>query len=126
MELIIDGQPPEISDLILDAEYDTIVSNEGITEELALVLRMIRELSYHIHYDSDYYRYILSTDNLWENEIFEYASYIFYPNMPDDARHRYHIDSLIRHMPEDMLKCDDYYNKNQGCLFPNNPLVFLE
>lgn len=108
MELIIDGQPPEISDLILDAEYDTIVSNEGITEELAFVLRMIRELSYHIHYDSDYYRYILSTDNLWGNEIFEYASCTFYPNMPDDARHRYHIDGLIRHMPEYMLKRDDY------------------
>ena len=31
VDLIIDGQPPEIASLILDAEYDAILSGEAVS-----------------------------------------------------------------------------------------------
>ena len=54
VELIIDGQPVEISELILDTEYDAILVGGGVDTKTLLVLRMIGELSKHIHYDDDY------------------------------------------------------------------------
>lgn len=80
--LIIDGQPPEIASLILDAEYDAILSGTSVSVKTAISMRLIKELSWHIHYDEDYYGYLLSTVNLWGNEVSEYASRTFYPNLP--------------------------------------------
>lgn len=108
IELIIDGQPPEISRLILDSEYDVILNNNQITVEEAINLRMIKELSWHIHYDRDYYEYLLSTDNLWGNTTFEYASRTFYPNLPGEIQRKYQIDNLIRHIPQEIFRLKDY------------------
>ena len=65
VDLIIDGQPPEIASLILDAEYDAILSGTSVSVKTAISMRLIKELSWHIHYDEDYYGYLLSTVNLW-------------------------------------------------------------
>lgn len=98
VELMIDGQPKEISDLILNTEYDLILRRESLTKEMAFALCMVKELSGHIHYDEDYYKYILMTDNLWGNDVFEYASKTFYPNMPKEMKEKYHIYDLIGHL----------------------------
>lgn len=108
IELIMDGQPPEISALILDTEYDMILRQREITKETVLGLRMIRELSWHIHYDEDYYGYILMTDNLWGNRVFEYASRTFYPNFPDEIKDKYHIYDLIKYVPQELFRLEDY------------------
>ena len=108
MELIIDGQPPEVSTLILDTEYDMILHKEDITSEIVLGLRMVRELSWHIHYDEDYYKYILMTENLWGNRVSEYAARTFYPNLPDAIKDKYHIHDLIKYMPQEMFRLEDY------------------
>ena len=108
IELIIDGQPPEISALILDTEYDMILHKEQIERETILCLRMVRELSWHIHYDEDDYRYILMTGNLWGNRVFEYASKTFYPNLPDKIKDQYNIHDLIKYIPQELLKLEDY------------------
>lgn len=108
LELITDGQPREISDLILDAEYDLILQKEALTVETALALHMIRELTCHIHYDEDYYGYILMTDNLWGNDVFEYAARTFYPNMPEEIKEKYHINDLIKYLPSELLRLGDY------------------
>lgn len=108
MELIIDGQPPEVSALILDTEYGLVIQRGQMTPETALGLRMVRELSWHIHYDEDYYRYILMTDNLWGSRVFEYASRTFYPNLPEEAQDRYHIHDLIKYMPQEEFRPEDY------------------
>ncbi len=108
MELIIDGQPSEVSTLILDTEYDMILHKEEITSEIVLGLRMIRELSWHIHYDEDYYEYIFMTENLWGNRVSEYAARTFYPNLPDEIKDKYHIHDLIKYMPPEMFKLEDY------------------
>lgn len=73
----------EVSSLVLSAEYDTIIKNNDINTSKALQLQLIKELSQHIHYDNDYYGYILSLSNLWGNEISCYVTKTFYPNMPD-------------------------------------------
>lgn len=51
VDLIIDGQPPEITSLILDAEYDCILSGTAVSVKTAMSLRLIKELSWHIHYE---------------------------------------------------------------------------
>lgn len=89
-------------------EYDAILNNGKVCREMILGLRLIRELSWHIHYDKDYYGYLLSTANLWGNEVFEYASRTFYPNLPNEVKEKYQIHDLIRYMPKDAFRLDDY------------------
>ncbi|MBD5523421.1 MAG: hypothetical protein HDR04_03195 [Lachnospiraceae bacterium] len=108
MELIIDGQPAEVSTLILDTEYDMILHKEQMVSEIVLGLRMIRELSWHLHYDEDYYKYILMTENLWGNRVSEYAARTFYPNLPNAIKNKYHIHDLIKYMPQEMFRLEDY------------------
>lgn len=108
VDLIIDGQPPEISSLILDAEYDAVLSEATVSVKTAMSLRMIKELSWHIHYDEDYYGYLLSTENLWGNEVSEYASRTFYPNLPEEIKERYRIHDLIKYIPKEAFRLDDY------------------
>lgn len=108
VDLIIDGQPPEIANLILDAEYDAILSGTAVSANTALSLRLIKELSWHIHYDEDYYGYLLSTVNLWGNEVFEYAARTFYPNLPEEIKEKYQIHDLIKYMPQEAFRLDDY------------------
>lgn len=108
VELIIDGQPIEISDLILDTEYDVILASGNIDTNTLLVLRTIKELSKHIHYDNDYYGYIISTDNLWGNKVFEYAAKTFYPNVPDEFKEKYGINELTKNIPQEMFQLENY------------------
>ena len=108
MELITDGQPPEVSTLILDTEYDMILHKGDITSESVLGLRLIRELSWHLHYDEDDCEYILMTVYLWGNRVSEYAARTFYPNLPDAIKDKYHIHDLIKYMPQEMFKLEDY------------------
>lgn len=108
VDLIIDGQSPEISSLILDAEYDAILSKAAADVETMLSLQLVKRLSWHIHYDKDYYGYLLSTENLWGNEVFEYASQTFYPNLPEEIKEQYQIHDLIKYIPKEAFKLDDY------------------
>lgn len=108
VELIIDGQPPEVAALILDAEYDVILQRDKLTTETTLALRLIRELSWHIHYDKDYYGYILMTGNLWGDRVSEYASRTFYPNLPEEIKNKYQIHDLIKYIPSEMFRLEDY------------------
>ena len=108
IELMIDGQPKEISELILSAEYDCLIQNKNLDVNTTLCLKIIKELSWHIHYDEDYYEYILSLENIWGNEVFEYASLTFYPNLPNSAKEKYKIDDLIKHIPQDKFQLDNY------------------
>lgn len=106
--MVIDGQPPELARLILDSEYDAIISRGQLKAETALSLQMIKELSLHIHYDEDYYSYLLATENLWGNAALSYASLTFYPNLPETIKEKYQIYDLIKRIPQEMFRLDDY------------------
>jgi len=108
IELLIGGQPPETSRLILESEYDILLHRGKADLETVICLQMIKELSCHIHFDEDYYGYLLSTVNLWGNGAFEYASLTFYPNLPADIRKKYGIDDLIRNIPQERFRPEDY------------------
>ena len=108
IDLMIDGQPPETADLILTSEYDVILSHDDTPLETAMCLRIIKNLSCHIHYDEDCYGYLLSTVNLWGNEVSEYASRTFYPNLPEDIKDKYGISDLIKYSPQEFFLPEDY------------------
>ena len=108
MDLIMDGQPPEILRLILESEYDVILSGGQISMETVLCLQYIKELSWHIHCDKDCYAYLLSTTNLWGNDVSEYASKTFYPNLPEEIKDRYKIKDLIKYIPPEVFRLDNY------------------
>ncbi len=108
IELMMDGQPKEISELILHAEYDVILKQGDVDMKTLLNLRIIQELSSHIHYDDDYYGYILSTGNLWGNKVLEYASRTFYPNLPEEVKEKYQINDFIKYMSPEMFRFHDY------------------
>lgn len=108
IDLLIGGQPPETSQIILQSEYDVLLNREKPDLETVMCLQMIKELSCHIHFDKDYYGYLLSTVNLWGNRVSEYAAVTFYPNLPADIRRKYRIDDLIKYVPREMFRLDDY------------------
>lgn len=108
MELLIDGQMPEIAGLLLQTEYDLILAKQDYDREIILNLHIIRELSLHLHYDTDYYGYLLSLGNLWGNRVSEYASRTFYQNLPEDIKERYQIHALIQYLPKEMQEPDNY------------------
>ncbi|MDE6926818.1 MAG: hypothetical protein K2P59_16475 [Acetatifactor sp.] len=99
--LLTDGQPPETSRLILESEYDVLLNRTEADIDTVMCLQVIRELSCHIHFDEDYYGYLLSTGNLWGNKALEYASLTFYPNLPAEIRKKYGIDDLIKYIPKE-------------------------
>ncbi len=73
----------------------------------ALILLVFWECVQKDLLDVDYYRYLLSTENLWGNEVFEYASRTFYPNLPEEVKERYQIYDLIKYMPNEAFRLDD-------------------
>lgn len=108
MQIFLDSPVPELARLILEAEYSAVLSCGQISTETALGLQLIKEFTWHIHYDEDCYQYLLSTENIWGNSAVEYASFTFYPNLPEDIKSKYHINDLIAHIPERMFRLDDY------------------
>lgn len=108
MKLLTGGEPLETSRIILDSEYDILLSRGGADIETVICLQMIREVSCHIRFDDDYYKYLLNTCNLWGNTALEYASLTFYPNLPKEIREKYGIDELIKYMPQERFRLEDY------------------
>lgn len=42
------------------------------------------------------------------NSVFEYASLTFYPILPDAAKEKYGIYDLIKYVPQEKFRLDDY------------------
>ena len=104
----MEGELETVTDLIMRTEYDHILKKYDCDIQVMLCLNVIRTLSYHIHYDTDYYHYILSLENIWGNNVFEYASKTFYINIPDEYRDKYKINELIKHIPFEMMQPHNY------------------
>lgn len=108
MQIFLASPVPELARLILEAEYDAVLSGGQISTETAIGLQLMKEFTWHIHYGEDPYGYILSTENIWGNDTIEYASFTFYPNLPEDIKSKYHIQDLIQNIPEKMFRLEDY------------------
>lgn len=108
VDLILEGEVEEVSELILRTEYDHILKKYNCNVQTILCLNVIWKLSCHIHYDDDYYSYLFSLVNIWGNKVFEYASRTFYINVPDTYREKYEINELIKHIPMEMMQPYQY------------------
>lgn len=108
MRVFLDSPCLELARLILEAEYDAVISSGQLSTETALGLQLIKEFTWHIHYDADYYSYLLSTENIWGNTALEYANLTFYPNLPEEIQRKHRIHDLIASIPEKMFRLDDY------------------
>lgn len=108
VRMITDAQPEEVSQPILESQYDFILSHSQLSPKTALQMWLIRELSLHIHYDSDPYEFLFHTGNLWGSLAEEFACRTFYPNMPVKWQKKYGVDEVLVHIPEDFLRLEDY------------------
>lgn len=108
VDLIMEGELEAVTELIMRTEYDHILKKYDCDAKIILCLNVIWALSSHIHYDTDYYCYILSLENIWGNKAFEYASKTFYFNIPEEYREKYRINELIKFIPVETMKPNDY------------------
>ena len=108
MEIFLSSPPPELSRLLLEAEYDSFQNQRETTKEEILGFQTIKELVWHIRYDDDFYGYLLATENIWGNTAIEYATLTFYPNLPEEVQCKYHIKELIEHIPSQLFQLDNF------------------
>lgn len=108
MEIFLSATTPELARLILEAEYDVLLSRKEATLEVVLGLQSIKELTWHIRYDNDYYGYLFSTENIWGNSAIEYSSLTFYPNLTEEVQHKYYNRKLMERIPFHMFQPDNY------------------
>lgn len=111
MDIFCQGQPPQLSKLLLDAEYGALVSRTPLTPEQTLSLRAVKELCWHIYYDRDggLYGYLEHIGNLWGSQARTYAWRTYYPNLPESVRKELHVDeNALEMIPREMLRLDDY------------------
>lgn len=110
MEIFCECCPPELSQLLLDAEYDALLSQGPLAAEQTLCLRAIKELCWHIYYDQEGgpYRYLDTLVGLGRHSN-EYAWRTYYPNLPEEVRKALHVDEeALAMVPQEMLRLDDY------------------
>lgn len=108
MEIFLSSPLPELSRLLLEAEYDSFQNQRETTKEEILGFQTIKELVWHIRYDDDFYGYLLATENIWGNTAIEYATLTFYPNLPEEVQCKYHIKELIEHIPSQLFQLDNF------------------
>lgn len=110
MEIFCECCPPELSLLLLDAEYDAVLSQGPLTAEQTLCLRTIKELCWHIYYDQEGgpYRYLDTLVGLGrQSNVYAWRTY--YPSLPEEVRNALHVDEdALARIPREMLRLDDY------------------
>lgn len=108
VNLMEDAQPPEITELVLQIEYDQILLKNTLTKTQITLLVLIRELSKHIRFDKDMTGFLLSTGNLWNEKANVYATKTFYCNMPLEIQKREGFDFILKNIPESFLEPDNF------------------
>lgn len=108
VEMLIGGEPPETTELILQSEYDYVLCKYKPGMKQIMEMRLIKNLSWHIHFDDNYFDYLISTSNLWQDKANEYACRTFYANLPLEIQKREGYDKTLRLLPDEMLELDNY------------------
>lgn len=108
VRMIMDAQPEETARLILESQYDFILSHSQLSADIAMKMWLIRELSLHIHYDRDPSEFLLGTGNLWGDLAGKFACQTFYPNMPVEWQISHGVRDIVEHLPLDFQQLNDY------------------
>lgn len=98
----------ELAALLLDTEYDAVLSRGPLTAQQILSLRVIKELTWHSYYDQDPYTYLNTTESLWGQKAMEYSWRTYYPNLPPEAIKKLHVEHELAAFPKEMLQLDNY------------------
>lgn len=107
-KLLIEGEPPETTELILQSEYDYVLCKYNMSLKQIMEILLIKNLSWHIHFDDNYFDYLLSTSNLWQDRANEYACRTLYANLPLEIQKREGYDKILSLLPNEMLEPDNY------------------
>ncbi len=99
---------PELAALLLDTEYDAVLSRGPLTAQQILSLRVIKELTWHTYYDEDPYTYLDTTEDLWGQKAMQYSWRTYYPNLPPEAIKKLHREQELAALPEEMRQPDNY------------------
>lgn len=106
VELILQGQPPDIIDVVLEAEYQGIVKQNALTKQQILELYLIKVIIPPVvqqHRLEMLNHYI----NLWKHDANQYANLTFFPNLSAQEREQMHV--LEKFLPpQDMWRLDDF------------------
>ncbi len=108
VRMITDAQPEEVARPILESQYSFILNNASLPPEAAMEMWFIRELSLHIHYDKDPSEFLLRSGNLWGPLTEEFACRTFYPNFDEEWQKMHYVDDVMAHIPEELLRPEDY------------------
>ncbi len=103
--LVIDGQPPEIIDAILEAEYQSILVQNNLSANQILELHIIRLIVPPVLQQRNIDALEAYT-NLWRDDANIYAQRTFYPNLSDQERERLHVNHFLP--PKSMWHLDDF------------------
>ena len=97
---IINGQPPETLDAILEVEYQLLLKNNVLSADQIMALHLIRTIvppvlqQRKLEVLHDYM-------NLWQDEASIYAQWTFYPNLSEEEQALLHVKLNVnyRHPP---------------------------
>ena len=108
MDIFCQACVPELGALLLDVEYDTVLSRGPLAARQVLSLRVIKELTWHTYYDEDPYTYLDTTGALWGQKAMEYSWRTYYPNLPPEAIKKLHWEDELAAFPKEMYQLDNY------------------
>lgn len=108
INLMEDAQPAEITELVLQTEYEQIFLNNTPTKTQITLLVLIKELSKHIRFDKDMTDFLLSTANLWNDKANAYATKTLYCNLPLEIQKREGMDFILKNIPKSFLEPDNF------------------
>lgn len=109
MDLLTGGEPPAVTGLILQTQYDRMLASPTQDMRLIPALRLIKELSEHIHFDACPFTYLLETANLWQEKANEFACRTFYVNLPPQLQKSGGYDAILAPLAaRGMLEPDNY------------------
>lgn len=115
--LMEDAYTPNLFAFVLQVERAHIAAHHTLTKEQITLLVMIETLSMHIRFDETPSEFMLGDiEGLWYNNVpypgeisaGEYATKTFYPNLPEDVQKKHRLDELLRTVPPDFLRPDDF------------------
>lgn len=102
------AQPIEITELVLQIEYEQIFLNYKLTKTQITLLVLIKELSKHIRFDENRTDFLLSTSNIWNHKANTYATKTLYCNLPLEIQKREGLDSILKNIPKSFLEPNNF------------------
>ncbi len=110
VDQIMNGQPPETLDAILEAEYQVLLNQNALSAEEILALHLVRMLVPPVLQERKL-EVLSHYTNLLHNEANIYAQWSFYPNLSDEEKALLHVKLNVSYMhppPHESWRLNDF------------------